>query len=407
MKMKAILRKNERIILLLIITTLVYSSFYSIYPAKPGVSYFMGFIHDQPGWKAWFDQGEYYKMSTVIAQGKFNSSSFTYGLGYPVLGVPFALISPDDSSVLSEQRFFIPNLLIFLTIVYITFNLTYNLTQNTKVSILCVAFLLFLTLYIPWFIEPWNLHVTDIGVLGIFYIFFRNPENITKKHLIIAGLLAGWMFSASYLDIFWLIPIFSIFLIFNLKKIVYFIPGIMLIALVLFAHYSYFGNPLELPNVYHSVMPDAHNPNWDKVGFHAYDWDLKIIGERTFCILFDPQYCMPPKTGDISVDNHWFYALVDKTPILASSSAFLIISPFGIFILLKKMKGFQRKALVSLLIGFVVAWISYTSTVNFDSGWTRFFRYEMFWFPLFTIFSIYGMYCIYSKIKSRIHLDDV
>jgi len=171
--------------------------------------------------------------------------------------------------------------------------------------------------------------------------------------------------------------------------------------LVLTSHVVYFGDPFELPHVYRTVYPDNVHPAFNGVPFDLYEWDLIYISIRLYCISFDPMYCLPEKTGDSFVDDAWYYSLWDKTPILASSSAFLAISPLGIFLLLRKYSSQQRLILVALLIGFIAAMISYTATAWFASGWTRFFRYEMFWFPLFTIFSVYGMTFLYYKIKSK------
>ena len=398
MRIKSWIEKNKKSIFLFIFVAFVYSSFYDVYPARPGAH--LPVPQPSLGWELWADQGEYYEMSTAIANGSFSSENFVYGLGYPILGVPFVWMGSEDS-VFSHHRFFIPNLILLFAVVYMTYNLTYRITENTTISVISIMSLLFLTLYLQWFIEPWNLHVADVGILGIFYIFFRKPELISKRQLIVAALLVGWIFSTRYLDVFWLLPIFTVYLIFNIKKIVYFIPGVLVIMLVLTSHVVYFDDPFELPHVYRTVYPDNVHPAFNGVPFDLYEWDLTYISMRLYCISFDPMYCLPEKTGDSIVDDAWYYSLWDKTPILASSSAFLAISPLGIFLLLRKYSSQQRLILVALLVGFIAAMISYTATAWFASGWTRFFRYEMFWFPLFTIFSVYGIMFLYYKIKSK------
>jgi len=215
MGLKSWIEKNKKFIFLFIFVAFVYSSFYDVYPARPGAH--LPVPQLSLGWELWADQGAYYEMSTAIANGSFSSENFFYGLGYPILGVPFVWMGSEDS-VFSHHRFFIPNLILLFAVVYMTYNLTYRITENTTISVISIMSLLFLTLYLQWFIEPWNLHVADVGILGIFYIFFRKPESISKKQLIVAALLVGWIFSTRYLDIFWLLPIFIVYLIFNIKK---------------------------------------------------------------------------------------------------------------------------------------------------------------------------------------------
>jgi len=398
----SLFEKQKKNITLFIVTTLVFSAIYELYPARPGFNNATGTFYDQPGWRSWADQGAYYRQSDSIANGTFDTSQFTYGLGYVSLGVPFVLLDSEPSSIFSHHRYFVPNLLILFAVAYMTFNLTQRLTQSTNAGILSLALLFFGTLYLSWFVEPWNIHVSDVAIIGVFYIFFRNPDNITNKHLVIAGLLAGWTFSSRYLDLFWLLPIFMLFLIYKPRKFPYFIPGLAVVGLVLVSHLIFLGGAFELPHVYKAVDAEYSRPTWEDYGYNVYDWDLRIISERSYCILFDPQYCLPEKSGNEEFDTWWYFALVNKTPILFSSSIFLIISPFGIFLLLRKFSGEQRFVLISLLVGFVMSWITYTATIWFTSGWTRFFRYEIFWFPVFTVFAVYGMFLIYKKINPKL-----
>ena len=395
-------KKQKKVVFMLIIIFVLYLSIYYLYPARPGVNFFIDRVEpDHPGWKNWYDQGQYYMMSESIAQGNFDSSKFVYGIGYPITGVPFSLDSNEDS-ILANHPFFIPNFLMFFAVVYMTYSLSYRLTKNNIIGIFSVAFLLVMTLYLFWFIEPWNLHVVDVGIIGIFYLFFRNPKESSRTSLIIAGLLAGWIFSTRYLDIFWIMPLFVTFLIFHPKKVVYFTPGIMLILIVLLLHLNYFGDAFELPHIYRKIYPGYDDPVLQGVNFNHYDLDLKIISKRIYCILLDPMHCIPPKTGLEWLDKQLLYSLHNKTPFLASSSAFLIISPLGIALLLKRFNGQQRWILVSLMVGFIIAMISYNASAHYAAGWTRFFRYEMFWLPLFTIFSVYGMGALYYKIKEKL-----
>jgi len=394
---------NQELIFLFIISAIVYSFVYYYTPnARPDLDLFHEINH-YSGWELWWDQGQYYKMSGEMVNGTFNGKDAFYPIGYPILGIPSLLLGSHDS-VFSHHRFFLPDLMIYFFVVYTTFKLTYRLTESKKISILSLCFLFFLTPYFIWFMQPWNLHVVDIGIIGFFYILFRKKEDLTNRSLIIAGLLAGWIFSARFLDILWLVPMTIVFIIFNPKRIMVIAPGLVLITLVLFSNYVYFGSPTTMSYGYETALQDQSKDYdlYHKVGYNKFDLNIKIMANRSYCILIDPMHCLPPKIEDQRVNDYWYYGLFDKLPILSVTSWFLIFSPLGIYLLFKKYSTYQRWILLTLIFGFVMANVFYTADYAFNAGWTKFFRYQMFWLPLFTIFSIYGMTSIYYVIKSKI-----
>jgi hypothetical protein len=361
-------------------------------------------VQDRPSWLGWADQSEYYKMSSAIANGTIYSPNFIYGIGYPILGSPFVLLSHGNVNML-HNIFFVPDLLLVFVIVYVTFNLTYNLTKNLKIAILSLISLFFLTPYLQWFVFPWNIHVLDAGILSIFYVFFRRREDISNKNLIIAGLIGGWIFATRFIDVLWVLPLFIAFLVFNPKKIKYFVPGILIITMILVANYEVLGNPFNFPEgTQKNLMGNdpAEQPLWEKIGMKRIDWSFSTLLERSYCILLDPPHCIPNKTGDPSVDTWWYWALANKFPLLGGTSIFIVFSPLGIYLLFRHFRGQQRAALLMLLVGFVAAYGLYTAGWWFTSGWVSFFRYHIFWLPIFTIFSIYAMSFIYFKIGLKI-----
>lgn len=404
MKQKSKYEQRKFRILLFLITVVIFSSFYVFYPsARPGLSLDTGDDEFQKGWYFWFDQGEYFKITEAIATGTFSSQDYLYPLGYPILGVPFAILGKLNI-LFSYHQFFVPNLLLLFGIVFMTFYMIIRLTKIVVFAIIALILLLFFSGYIEWFIEPWTIHILDFGLFGIFYILFRSQQEISNKHLIIAGLLAGWIFSTRFVDLIWVAPMFATFIVFNPKKIKYFFLGFVVIGMVFLSHYVFFDDPLTLPYWYEVATAPGHDQNLiDKTGLERWSFDFKII-ERIYCILFDPFYCLPEKSGDEFVDNWWYYALFDKTPILVSSSVFFIFSPPGIYLLFKKTQKYERWILISLIIGFLASILFFTSTYGFTAGWTRFWRYEIFWYPIFTIFSVFGLHFIYQKLSSKIKI---
>ena len=54
--------------------------------------------------------------------------------------------------------------------------------------------------------------------------------------------------------------------------------------MVLFSHAYYFEDTFELPHVYRQLYSDYEHPMLEGMPFNAYDWDIKIISERFYCI---------------------------------------------------------------------------------------------------------------------------
>jgi len=400
---KLILFKKEKkpVILIFVITIITFSIGYFLHPARPGI-HFLQLVNGQFDWRLWYDQSQYYHMSQTIVNGTFSSSDYVYGLGYPILGIPFGALE-NLSSIFSDHQFFLPNLLLLIGIIYITFDYSNYLNKNIKISFLCVILLLFSTVFLIWFIEPWNNHVLSFAVLAVFYLLQKNFPNASNKQLIIAGLIAGWTFSSRYVDVIWLLPMFATFLIFNPKKIVYLIPGVIVILIVIFSHSLFFDDPLRLPNQYSPILEDQkiEASIFKEVGLDKFSTDLSTIGIRTYCIFIYPSYCIPDLTGNEFVDDWWKNALSNKIPILANGFGILIFSPLGIWLLFRKFEGTQKWIFVSLIISFIASMIFYTSIYTYSSGWTPFFRYHLFWLPIFLIFSVYGIKHMFTKIKLK------
>lgn len=392
-------KEKKPVILILVITSIAFSIGYFLHPARPGVHFFQ-LVNGQFDWRLWYDQSQYYHMSQTIVNGTFSSSDYVYGLGYPVLGIPFGALEK-LSTAFSDHQFFLPNLLLLIGIAYITFDYSNHLNKNTKISILCVILLLFSTVFLIWFIEPWNNHVLSFAVLAVFYLLQKNYPNVSNKKIILAGLIAGLTFSSRYIDVIWLMPMFMTFLFFKPKKVVYLIPGVIIILVVLFSHSLFFDDPLRLPNQYVLFLEDEklEMPLYTEVGLDKFSTDISTIGIRTFCIFIYPTYCIPDLTGNEFVDAWWHNALYNKIPILANGFGILIFSPLGIWLFFRKLQGSQKWIFVSLIISFLASMIFYTSIYTYSSGLTPFFRYHLFWLPIFLIFSIYGIRHVLTKIK--------
>ena len=187
----------------------------------------------------------------------------------------------------------------------------------------------------------------------------------------------------------------------NPKKIPYFFPCVLIVGLVLFSHWIYFDDPLQFPSFYdmETLENKFDNVLHEKTGMGRFNLEIGTLGNRAFCIFFNPLHCLPEKTGDQFVDNWWFKALYNKIPLSIFGFGLLFFSPLGIFLLLRKYELQQKLILIGFLVGFLSSFIFYTSVFTFSSGGTPFFRYHIFWLPAFAIFSIHGLNFVYTKLR--------
>jgi len=390
----------------MIVAFIFFSVSYIFHPARPELGFLFSFADAPYNWKNWIDQQIYFGLANSLVDGSF-SDRYLIGFGYPILAIPSIILNSKDS-ILYYHSFFIPNLLMFLATVYMTFSLMKKSTNVFWLPILGIFAFLFVSPYLLWFVEPWNGHVVEFGIIGIVYFLMRDNDEVTKKSIIFASLLAGWIFAARFVDIIWVLPIFVAFFIFKPKKMLYFFPCIIIIGLILFSYWIYFDDALIfIPNFDNSVTEydnsvteyDKERVLFEKIGIDRFNLEITTLGSRTFCLFFNPPNCIPPETGDSYVDNWWFKALDNKIPLSVYGLGLLVFSPLGIFLLLRKYEIRQKSILVGLLIGFLSSFVFYTSIYSFSSGWTPFFRYHIIWIPVFAVFSIYGLNFVYQKIR--------
>ena len=398
--------KNNTLIIV-IFAFVIFILAYIFHPARPDVG--ISLLDTSYNWEHWFDQRAYSIIATKLVDGTLDTPEITSGvgyvtgLGYPALSV-FSIIISSKEDILFHHGFFIPNLLLYVGTVYITFSWIKQLTNKSWISIVGVAAFLGASPYLIWFVEPWNGHVIEFAIIGIAFLLIRPIDTVTKKSVMLACLLAGWIFATRFVDILWVLPILIPFFILNPKKIPYIFPAIIIFALVLFSQWVYLGDPLQFPNATNpweenNISGEERNTLYDKVGLEMFNLDIETLGNRTFCIFFNPLNCQPEKSGDEFVDNWWIKALNGKIPLSVYGFGLVVLSPLGMYLLLRKSQSQERILLIGLLIGLFGSMIFYTSIFIFTSGWTPFFRYHIVWLPILTVFSTYGMSFVYSKLR--------
>jgi hypothetical protein len=115
---------------------------YLLSGSTPGLSW-----DERPGWLGWYDQGQYMKSTTDLANGLFKPE--VYWIGYPILAVPFYHLMP-------RHPYFIPDLVLVLFMVGSFYACCRHEMSRAEAWILIGVFIFFepilrdQSLIIPW-----------------------------------------------------------------------------------------------------------------------------------------------------------------------------------------------------------------------------------------------------------------
>jgi len=299
--------KHKLLILMLVISLLFYSNLYSIWPSRPGINVFVHGEEEQKGWLLWADQSRFYEISTALIEGNFDPSIYIYSIGYPIVSTPFTWL---DFGGTYDHRFLIPNILMFLIVVYALYKLTLKTTDRKEFAVISVLLLLFVTNYVYSFQEPQTTHVTSFGSIVLLLLLFNKVENIDRRTIIFVSLILGWIFASRFQDVFFFIPLVSVFFIHKPKKIVWMFPLLIIVLSVFGLNTLIFSDPFQVPHNFKTEQWDVPElkPLWEKTG--KFSTDPKVFLHRSYCILIDPQACLMEPTGSERADKGNYYDFI-------------------------------------------------------------------------------------------------
>lgn len=331
-------------------------------------------------WMGPYDQSYYLRMAREMALGTFDKTDFEFGLGYPLLGVPFAFFQ-------IENPFAVVNILMFFGIIFFSY---LGLIALFPVGI-TIGGLVCVLMYLPFheFIigVPWNNSVTILSFTILFYINFSYKVLDVYKSFVI-GFIIGWVFASRYLDaIFLMIVVLPIIFrtcrtYFTNKKRLLMISssgiiiGFAMISAVLYSHNYYLGGYFCSPYKKH-VLHRGHQVLFDQdLKTHEFSKSLPHI----YGVFINSDGCYQTPSGTKS--------LFEKFPLLYFCS-------IG-FVLLYYQQTQKRIDLLCLLVGLFLTTYFYAA-YYLQPGNLRFnaFRYIAFYYPLLTTLSIYGVMAIF------------
>ena len=239
---------------------------WAIQPNRPPLEA-LGNPADKGWYGAWIDQSSYASEARSLARWELPGiywdhesskpradrppgaevSAYDYGLGYPVLGVPFIWLG------LEGDPFVIPNGIAFGVAACLIFALARRFFRD-RVALLVAAAVVIATPMVNYFAVPWNTTPTAVAVLLALYIGVSG--NRSWRVAIAFGVAASLVFSARYVDILWVGALIAPVILLDFRRSVRIVavaaPLLLITAiLTLWSHDRVFGSALETPLHHH------------------------------------------------------------------------------------------------------------------------------------------------------------
>jgi len=316
-------------------------------------------------WLNWHDQSYYYNMMYELANGYLTQETFRYGIGYPILAVPFYFLIGADA-------LFIPNLMAFAGTIYLSYGIFRSLSDDLS-SKVAILLLVFATTFPYHHIIWWSHGIVIFSFTLICYLALE--RELSNKSLLLIGFLTGYSFFTRYVEIIIFIPM-VVYLIWRKK-----LKGLTLVTLgaippilaTFLAHWLIFGNPLMTP--YRTEL-----------GFSQSLFLLEKIPYNTFLtfLYYPPEIAL----NDPAVS-------ILKFPVLIWAF-FFVFAPLGLYFVLKKHSTMGQRGYIMAAAFSVILCVLYSSAYwQFHSGvfgqYPADFRYLLLAFPFLAFFSAVGL----------------
>jgi hypothetical protein len=315
---------------------------------------------NRPDWPTWYDQSHYLSMTAELSRGYLSYESFRYGIGYPILAVPFYYL-------IGKDALFIPSLLAFLGTIYLGYLFFRSLTSDliAKISLLLLMFATTLAYHsVIW----WGHAIVVFCLVAISYVSLKP---LTNGRSILIGALMGYAFFTRYIDVVVFLPLLAYaFRKPRMKQLGLLVLGVVpFVAAAMIAQAAVFGSPFITP---YRTQAGSVLSYFEGPAMTFYNFVLTFI--------YFP--------GDISVQMIG----MEKMTVLIGMF-YLIFAPLGAYLLYRNS---ERKGLVAAIIASAVITVLYSSSYyQFHSGtfgtFPTDFRYLLLAYPFMVLFATFGL----------------
>ncbi|MDQ3757842.1 MAG: hypothetical protein M3394_08330 [Actinomycetota bacterium] len=173
-------RRHRLVLVLLAVAAVYFVYFYMQHTERPGA------VTDL-GWAGWADQGRYLDEARAIREGDLTPGRYQYPMGYPMVGVPFVHLLPDDP--------FVPVNLVCLLAVVALFFLTAKRFVGSGLAFLGGLLLVLATPLVDHTAVPWTTTPAVVTVAWWAYVAFAR-QRIDLLAVVVGGGLLGWTYMA-------------------------------------------------------------------------------------------------------------------------------------------------------------------------------------------------------------------
>jgi len=360
---------GSREILVVSSASLIFAIYsFLVHPQSPAVT-------DPNGdWFGWFDQGEYLSIARSLADFSLplGPENYTYGLGYPLLAVPFIWLG------FERDPFIVPDILAASATVVLIYVFATRIASRAA-GALAALLLIVATPVIKLAVEPWSSTVSCLCIAAALVVA-TTPKVLRARHAVLLGALSAWSFSARFVDV---VPVMTITLwaLFDRApggrriRLIVTAGGVALtgLILVLVSQWVSLGSPFITPYASH-LRPDGVNDQslgqyqLDRVGSHF--WQTFVTG------------------------------IVDGVPTgvspLLLASPFLVLAPIGFVVLIRQ--GRDRSLHIALFSVSGVMSILYLSFVA-GGGQDLVYRNVRYWLPYFGYWTVLAAIGLYSGYR--------
>jgi hypothetical protein len=339
--------------------------------SRPGVSSAAGFY-------GFFDQGAYLRTAEVLARWHLpvTDADYSYGLGYPLLAVPFRWIGMDDDPFAGVD------VLAYAATLSLTFVLgTRVAPRQTPTSMLAIGLgaaglVGFASPLASMAKMPWNFNVVvPLGLLVL--VLATSARECSWGRAVGLGVAVGWIFATRYVDALFLgVPVIAMLVLASPQERRRIVLGggaglLVIIGLVLATQANAFGSPFDTPYSHHEREETATNDQ----SLAQYD-----LGDapRHFVQVF--------VTGEDDAGDR-----SKRDPVLVEFPL-LLLMPAGA-VLLARSRLRARAVVLSALGASVLGSIFYLSFAAGGGDDLQFgnIRYWAPWFPLWATLSVVGI----------------
>jgi hypothetical protein len=201
------------------------------------------------GYYGAFDQSQYLRIAEILASGRLPvGPQYTYGLGFPLLGVPAIWLGD------RKDPFIVPDIVLISASLVAIYGVACRMATR-RIAVVVVALLLVASPLLPLTVMPWSSTVSVFCLAAALFVATA-PGPAGPGRFVLLGIVTGWAFSARFVDV---IPVAAVAIVAVsqgdgrrlIRTVAAAIPAALLAFGVALTQWYGLGSPLTTPYSLH------------------------------------------------------------------------------------------------------------------------------------------------------------